>query len=218
MTEQPRTLVCFGDSNTYGSAPMNHLEDIRRHRADERWPGVLAAELGPAWHVIEEALPGRTTVHPDPIEGAHLSGIAAVPIVIGSHSPIDTVVMMLGVNDLKARFSVTPHDIGASIEALVASIRSWSDRPGRTIPNVLVIAPPPITEIGCLAGMFVGGSVKSAALGPILRKSATKLKAGFIDAGDYVRSSDIDGIHFDVDQHRILGELIANYLTVPPRR
>ena len=120
MSEHPRVLVCFGDSNTYGSAPMTHLEDIRRHDPNERWPGVLATGLGSGWHVVEEGLPGRTTVHPDPIEGAHLNGIAAVPIVVGSHSPIDAMVMMLGVNDFKTRFSVTAHDIATSVEALVA--------------------------------------------------------------------------------------------------
>ncbi len=58
MTTHPKVLVCFGDSNTYGSAPMNHLEDIRRHGPDQRWPGVLAEHLGADWHVVEEALPG----------------------------------------------------------------------------------------------------------------------------------------------------------------
>ncbi len=32
MTTHPRkSLVCFGDSNTYGSMPMSHFEDIRRY-------------------------------------------------------------------------------------------------------------------------------------------------------------------------------------------
>ena len=213
MTTHPKVLVCFGDSNTYGSAPMNHLEDIRRHGPDQRWPGVLAEHLGADWHVVEEALPGRTTVHADPIEGGHLSGIAAVPIIIGSHSPIDTVVMMLGVNDFKTRFAVTPHDIAASIEVLVAGIWSWSDRPGRKIPDILLVAPPPILEAGCLAGMYVGGRPKSEALGPILRESAAKMGTGFLDAGQHIKSSELDGIHFDVDQHRILAGAISKHLT-----
>ena len=46
---------------------METLEDMHRFGPAERWPGVLAAELGAGWLVREEGLPGRTTVHPDPI-------------------------------------------------------------------------------------------------------------------------------------------------------
>lgn len=205
-------LACFGDSNTYGSAPMSHLTDIRRRGPDQRWPGILANDLGPGWHVVEEGLPGRTTVHDDPIEGAHLNGLAAVPIIVGSHSPIDVLVLALGVNDFKTRFAVTPHDIAASIGALVASIRSWSAAPGRKIPAILVVAPPPILEAGCLAGMYAGGRAKSEALSPILRQTAADLGTEFLDAGEHITSSELDGIHFDIEQHRILAAEIGKRL------
>ena len=105
-----RVLVCFGDSNTHGSPPSTG-EAEPRYGPDVRWPGVLAGALGPGWRVHEEGLPGRTTVHPDPVEGGHLSGLAALPMVLGTHSPIDVLVIMLGTNDLKARFAVGPADI-----------------------------------------------------------------------------------------------------------
>ena len=75
MSKQPNILVCFGDSNTHGSAPMKDPDDIHRFGLRERWTSLLAIDLGPRWSVLEEGLPGRTTVHPDPIEGAHMSGI-----------------------------------------------------------------------------------------------------------------------------------------------
>jgi lysophospholipase L1-like esterase len=209
MSEQPKVVVCFGDSNTHGTVPMADLEDSRRFGPDERWTGILAADLGPAWRVVEEGLPGRTTVHPDPIEGVHLSGLAALPIVIGSHSPIDAIVLMLGTNDLKARFSVGPSDIAASLEVLVRTIRTLSACPGRIVPQVLLVAPPPILEVGCLADMFMGGRAKSMALGTMLKRSAERLGIGFADAGEHIRSSERDGIHFDVDQHRLLAGAIG---------
>ena len=92
MDEQ--VLVCFGDSNTHGSPPWSG-EPAPRYGPDVRWPGVLAAALGPSWRVHEEGLPGRTTVHPDQVEGGHLSGLAALPVVLGTHSPIDVLVIML---------------------------------------------------------------------------------------------------------------------------
>ena len=92
----PKSLVCFGDSNTHGTVPMEDIDDASRFGSDRRWTGLLAQELGPAWQVHEEGLPGRTTVHADPIEGEHLSGLAAIPIVVGTHTPIDAMAVMLG--------------------------------------------------------------------------------------------------------------------------
>ena len=220
MPTAQSVLVCFGDSNTYGSMPMRHLEDIRRYPPRERWTEMLADMLGPAWRVHAEGLPGRTTVHADPIEGAHLSGRAAVPIVVGSHSPIDVLVLMLGVNDFKTRFSVTASDIAASVETLVAAIRFWSDAPGRRVPEILVVAPPPILETGCLAGMYEAGRSKSISLGRLLRQSAERLHTRFIDAGKHIESSEIDGIHLAADQQMPLAlairdEMVAAGLTEP---
>ena len=66
-----KTVLCFGDSNTYGTPPLAQLGIEARHGADTRWPRIMAAELGTDWHVVEEGQPGRTTVLDDPIEGEH---------------------------------------------------------------------------------------------------------------------------------------------------
>ena len=60
-----RTILCYGDSNTWGSDP----ETRERFPEDVRWPGVLRMRLGEEYRVMEEGLPGSTTVREDPIEG-----------------------------------------------------------------------------------------------------------------------------------------------------
>jgi lysophospholipase L1-like esterase len=217
MDDEAKVLVCFGDSNTHGTVPMDHLDDVRRFGLDARWTGLLASNLGQGWRVIEEGLPGRTTVHPDPIEGTHLSGLAALPIVIGTHTPIDALVIMLGTNDLKPRFSVGPIDIAASTEILVGTIRTLSAAPGRRMPQILLVAPPPILEVGCLAEMFAGGAAKSRALGMGLQRVADRTGVAFLNAGEHIRSSPTDGVHFDSDQHRILADEIGAALRSGPR-
>ena len=138
-----RVLVCFGDSNTHGSPPWTGVP-APRYGPDVRWPGVLAVALGPSWRVHEEGLPGRTTVHPDPVEGGHLSGLAALPVVLGTHSPIDVLVIMLGTNDLKTRFAVGPAEIATSAERLVSAGRAFCTATGRPVPRILLIAPAPV--------------------------------------------------------------------------
>lgn len=208
-----RVLVCFGDSNTHGSPPSAGSDRPRRYGRDVRWPGVLAAALGPEWRVYEEGLPGRTTVHPDPIDGAHLSGLAALPMVLGTHSPVDRLVIMLGTNDLKTRFSVGAADIAASVELLVRSTRTFCTDSGRPVPAMLVVAPAPISEVDP-GGIFVGGAATSRAVAPLLREVAARLGTDFLDAGEHVRVSEVDGVHLDPDAHRALAAAIGAALGV----
>ncbi len=102
-----KTVLCYGDSNTWGSDP----ETGERFAPDVRWPGVLRRSLGEGYWVIEEGLGGRTTVRDDPIEGAHKNGRAYLRACLESHKPIDLMTIMLGTNDLKARFAASASDI-----------------------------------------------------------------------------------------------------------
>ena len=52
------TILCYGDSNTYGYNPVNGL----RYPKEVRWTGVLQKMLGEEYAVIEEGCNGRTTV------------------------------------------------------------------------------------------------------------------------------------------------------------
>ena len=49
------TLLCFGDSNTYGYDPRSFPGD--RYPADVRWTGLLAKATG--WRVLEAGQNGR---------------------------------------------------------------------------------------------------------------------------------------------------------------
>ena len=48
------TILCYGDSNTYGYNPVNGL----RYPKDVRWTGVLQKMLGEEYVVIEEGCNG----------------------------------------------------------------------------------------------------------------------------------------------------------------
>ncbi len=209
MSVAVRTVVCFGDSNSYGTPPMPDLDAWGRYAPEQRWPGVMAAGLGPGWRLVEEALPGRTTVHDDPIEGRDKNGLAALPMVLGSHRPIDLLIVKLGTNDLKARFAVTAEDIVASVGLLVTTARASQGGVDGKPPAILVIAPAPILEAGCLAGMFRGGAPKSQAFGRCYAAVAARLGVPFLDAGTLIASDPLDGIHLAPDQHAVLGRAVA---------
>jgi len=207
-----RVVLAYGDSNTHGTIPMTTLDDQGRFGPAERWPGVLAAELGDGWRVVEEGLPGRTTVYPDPISGVHKNGLALLPAALESHRPLDVVVLMLGTNDLKQRFQVPPVEIGESVSLLLHTIRHSYMGPGGTQPAMLLVAPPPVLEAGCLAEVFAGGSVKSRRLAETYAAVAARHGAAFLDAGQVIASSPLDGVHFDAAEHVLLGRAVAQAL------
>jgi lysophospholipase L1-like esterase len=203
-----RTLLCYGDSNTHGTMPMPDLGFQGRYSRDERWSGRLQRLL-PDWEVIAEGHPGRTTVHDDPVEGAHRNGLTVLPALLETHRPVDAVLLMLGTNDLKERFSVNAMDIALSLERLVRVIRASAAGPSGAAPGILVVAPPPIEEVGCLAEMFAGGAAKSRQLGPRIAAMAERNGLPWLDAGAMIKVSPIDGIHYGTEANPVLAEAFA---------
>src|SRR5215208_827241 len=132
-----RTVLCYGDSNTWGYEPATG----NRFPEDMRWPGVLARELGEGFRVIEEALNGRTTVRDDPVE-EYKNGKDYLSPCLESHAPLDLVIIALGVNDLKARFFASASDVADGAGVLVSIARRSGSGPNGRPPAVLLVAPP----------------------------------------------------------------------------
>ncbi|MBP0482870.1 SGNH/GDSL hydrolase family protein [Sagittula salina] len=197
-------ILCYGDSNTHGTAPMAAPGGQDRHPKGRRWPDVLAAELGEGVEVIPEGLPGRTTVHEDVVEGGCRDGAAVLQAVLNSHRPIDLMILMLGTNDLKSRFSVTAWEIARSVERLVLMAKAEG-----VVRRILVVAPVPVREIGSLAEVFVGAEARQAGLTELLRAVAERQGCGFFDAGACAVVSPVDGVHMEEAGHIAIGHAMA---------
>jgi lysophospholipase L1-like esterase len=209
------SILCYGDSNTWGSATV--LRPDGRYGPDERWPGVLRAALGPAWLVLEEGLGGRTTVSDDPVEGREKNGLTYLLPCLGSHKPLDWVVLMLGTNDLKARFNKSPWEVAAGLAKLVELARQPQWGRGGKPPEVLLIAPPPFAPLSAqYAELFVGAVEKSLHLAAEYRKVAATLGARFLDTGSVAKSSVTDGFHLDPEAHAAIGRAVASLIAGQP--
>jgi lysophospholipase L1-like esterase len=198
-------VVCFGDSNTWGYSP----ETRERFPREMRWTGVLQRALGAEYHVMEEGQNGRTTVWDDPVEGNRKNGLKYLLPCLESHHPLDLVVMMLGTNDLKIRYSVSPMDIGWSVRNLAEAVLKSAWGPGGAAPRLLLIAPPPLAKLTEFADLFDGGVDKSRRLGKRYADVAAEVGCAFLDAGSIVKTSDLDGVHFEAAEHKKLGEAVA---------
>jgi lysophospholipase L1-like esterase len=199
-----KTILCYGDSNTWGYNPRTQ----DRFLIQERWTGMLAQELGAAYRIVEEGLNGRTTVWDDPIEGYKNGKEYLIPC-LESHRPIDLVVIMLGTNDLKRRFSVSAYDIAQSAAVLVDIVQKSATGPGAVAPRVLLIAPPVVGKLTEFAEMFEDAENKSKKFSEHYRRVAELSHCHFLDAAQVIVSGDLDGIHFESDQHQKLGKAVA---------
>lgn len=210
----PKTILCYGDSNTWGWDPAG----MERFAPDARWTGVLAAALGDGYRIIEEGLNGRTTVFDDPLDPDR-NGRAYLSPCLKSHAPLDVVILMLGTNDLKTRFSASAYEIADGAGRLVQIIQQSGSGAGGAAPAVLLVAPPPVGDTSRFGGTdpaFAGselswtGAIETSRLfGTQYRRVAAAYGIDFFDAGSVVTTSGLDGIHWEADAHREFGEALA---------
>lgn len=208
-----KTVLCFGDSNTWGYDPDASAGSPfpRRHPPATRWTGVLARELGPEWRVIEEGQNGRTTVFVDPFIPCRV-GRDYLPAALESHKPLDVVVLMLGTNDLKAVNAAPASQIaeGAAVLArmILASDAGLETRP----PKLLLMAPPAIGDVAGLTDgeeKFAGAEAKSRRLPELYLRHSRVLRCGFLNAQEFTQPSPADGVHLDAANHLALGRVVA---------
>ena len=73
----------------------------------------------------------------------------------------------------------------------------------------MLMSPPPIVKMGEFAEMFEGSEEKSLKLPHYYAQHAEQRGCRFFDAGSVARSSDVDGIHLDAEDHVKLGRAVA---------
>ncbi|WP_034447553.1 SGNH/GDSL hydrolase family protein [Butyrivibrio sp. AE2032] len=207
-----KSVVCFGDSNTYGHNPVNG----ERLPESVRWPCLLQELLGGDYKIIEEGLNGRTTVFDDPNDDWK-NGIDYIKGILCTHRPVDYLIIMLGTNDMKTIYNAKPEDIAAGLNEIVQRAEKVMDLKQGYIPKILIVSPPEISEdilTGPFAGSFDRVSIdKSRRLSEFYKKVADKHGCGFLDAKLYIKPSKEDGLHLDPAGHKGLAEIIAK--TVP---
>ena len=136
-----KTVLCYGDSNTYGYIPETGM----RYDRDVRWSGRLQKLLGSDYSVIEEGCNGRTTVRDDPIDGWK-NGLDYLRPCLNSHKPVDIVILMLGSNDLKETFHVSAEEIAKGAGILVDVIKEFTALKQGYVPKIILVSPPLIGE------------------------------------------------------------------------
>jgi lysophospholipase L1-like esterase len=211
QTADPKTVLCFGDSLTWGFDPRGGAGFVR-YGFTERWTRRLQAELGSSYYVIEDGLNGRTTVFDDPVIG-EMSGLAQLPTALKTHMPLDLAVILLGSNDAKPRFGVNGDEIARCLGRLLDVVSKSNCGPGGNAPQTLVLVPPAMGEVRgtWLEPLF--DPVHSRVALQRLRETYPPVAAAFgahcFDLNPVVGPGTTDGMHFDPDTLQPLAIALA---------
>ena len=199
------TVLCYGDSNTYGYVPETGM----RYPRDVRYPGKLQQLLGDAYTVIEEGCNGRTTVHDDPIDGWK-NGLDYLRPCLNSHKPVDIVILMLGSNDLKVTFHQSAKEIANGAAQLVDVIKSFTAEKQGYVPKIILVSPPeigPDIKSSSFYGKFYEDAIERTKEFPTYYKEvAEEYGFVFLNAAAYITPSTFDSLHLTPQAHEILAE------------
>lgn len=218
MSDKQKTIVCYGDSNTYGQNYRSSRDPSQPFRLDfdQRWTGILSQMLAGKARVAEEGLSGRTTAWSNPVE-PYRNGKEVLPPVLMSHAPVDLLIIMLGSNDLRGIYTAIPFNLQGTMSSLLATATSpqWQIAGGHM--QTLLVAPPHLKDShgdSPWPGLTPDKNVPLCKdMVRIYKKLAAQYHVAFLDANQYAEVSDEDFTHMTPENHRKLAHAIYDKVT-----
>ena len=205
------TVLCYGDSNTYGYDPYTG----GRYPYDKRWTALLEEMLGSRYEVISEGLNGRTTAYDRP-GAAWKNGAGSFISCLGTHKPVDFVIIMLGTNDCDAEMGLSAEDIASGMERLVNMVEEETPALQGYVPEIIIAAPAAIQgdyKSSPFADKLTPGSLqKSVDIGPLYRMIAERHGVRFADATAGIEVA-ADCEHLTKEGHRQIARLFYETIT-----
>ena len=211
-----KNILCFCDSNTWGFVPGAYDPEtlyMKRYSILERWPELLRDILGADYHIIEEGLNGRTTN----VEYPDLSGRSGTSYILPclySHSPLDLVILNIGINDIKVIFDRSMMEISEGMAEIIDLIKSTSYGPDmQGPPQILLLSPSALANEGFVdqnnESAFKGGMEKSLSFNEYYEKIALEKGCHYVNLQSVVNYSEIDGLHHHKRGHAVIASDFA---------
>ena len=205
-----KTILCYGDSNTYGYDPRSGS----RYPKEIRWTTILQAKLGNEYEVVPEGLNGRTTAY-DRSDGDFLNGLTYLSTCLHTHKPLDYIVFMLGTNDCNVDLDLSSKDIALGMEKLILKTKDVIKEMQDYDSKIIVIVPAsigPNYENSIFAYQLDEQSViKSKEIKYLYKDLCNKYDCVYLDCSD-LKVSDIDSEHLTIEAHSELANRLYSVL------
>ena len=205
-----KTVLCYGDSNTYGYNPENG----NRYPKEIRWVNILASLLGNDYEVISEGLNGRTTAFDRDNEDTK-NGLKHFKAIYNSHRPVDYLIFMLGTNDCSSDVDVSAKEICLGMEKLVLKAKDVALEKQGYLPKIIIVVPAKIRadyKGTKFEYQLNDDSIyKANELIHYYKELAIKHNCLYLDASN-LEVSKIDCEHLTVEAHEDLAKLLKNII------
>lgn len=211
---EPKVVLCFGDSNTWGYMP----ESGERYPYAVRWTTVLGRLLKEEYRVENEGLNGRTTAF-DRVGFPWKNGADYLTPCISSHKPVHTMVVMLGTNDCLSELELSDAQLKEGMERVLTVADTALLEFQGVLPKRILVTP--AAMLPNMAGtpfsdqadeLSVARSRRLASVYAPLAKAHGWL---FLDGTDAFEVSGFDHMHLTEKGHRQLAEALFGLMTIP---
>ena len=128
-----RTLI-YGDSNTWG-----YSKGGARYSTNKQWPNILQKLLGEDYEITQDGLGGRTAGNLDEAK-PYRNGLDHFEVALHSSSPLDCVIIALGINDVKNKYNCSAEQIAANLAHYAKMLKSFSQKSqSRSKSNIIFL-------------------------------------------------------------------------------
>ena len=168
----------------------------------------MQKELKGEYQVINEGMCDRTGFVDNP-NGVLFSGSKHFPEFLSQYENIDILILWIGTNDLMYQYNISSETIAIGLENLI--------KLSQTKAQKIIIIPPVILHENILKGYFGDRfdkiSIKKSEEARIIyEKLAQMYHCKFFNVNKFVKPSDIDGLHYDKNSHKIIAEKLTSLI------
>ena len=198
-----KEVLCFGDSNVFGYNPS----DGSRYPVDIRWSGLVKEYFKNKLKIVEAGCNNRT-IFENP-NGKNYSGIDILKEYL--LKKYFGIVFLIGINDFQNIYTISDETLYLGLENLILISR-------KIVPDIkiLLLCPNKLDDrilSGPFSLLFDKKSIsKSQSVEKIYSNIAKKYKTDYINLNDFLKTSSIDGLHYDVHNHKIIFSLVKNII------
>ena len=205
-----RTIIVFGDSNTYGYIPITGS----RLNKSSRWTGILSELLKDTYNLIEDGCNNRTGFYNNP-DGFMQTGHLYIDQCLEQNPQPDIFIFALGSNDLQKFYNFDSKIIEDGLNNYINKIKQKNKQ-----TRIILISPVSLTDKvlkGSFKSFFDKKSIEnSKIIQEIYRKFASNNKIELFDINEFTSPSDTDGLHYDNKAHKLIAEKFANFIIKYP--
>ena len=213
MNKIPKNILIYGDSLAYGKVP----KEEKRFAVSDTFPGIVRHILGNEYQIVNEGLRGRMLAGENPLRPER-NGLEQFGPIFASHLPLDLVILILGTNDCNRPSEKTKDEYKKALAEYMAKIKTWSESFFMEVPQLLVVAPPPMraSEVPKDAIMYTlfgdEAEVKSIKLAEHYKEFCEENNVHFFDAATVCKTAENEGVHLDLENHALLGQALATVI------